>query len=245
MIVEAVAACRPARRLADQLGVDPHDLCTPRQLTSLLWTIRDVPDPRAPHLVTHAWPLLLNLVACALPCAARSVRCVIRRACGQGAGAFAASEVPRRLFGPDAKRPPLLLREGGTAFTLSLPTPTACTDAARSTLPAKNDHPFFARLDALDRDEHTSNAITVHRAEETDRGCHEIRTAGVPPCPGPDPLPARHPGPAHRGTTPAERTGRPSPSPKWSSPPHRLRPPSPRPWAAAHVISAPRWPSAL
>jgi predicted transposase YbfD/YdcC len=69
-------------------------LCTPERLPSLLEAVRGVPDPRAPHLVAHAWPMLLGLVACAMLCGVRSVRGVVRWAGGQGAGVLAALEVP-------------------------------------------------------------------------------------------------------------------------------------------------------
>ncbi|MFE6975593.1 ISAs1 family transposase [Streptomyces sp. NPDC057682] len=77
-----------------QLDVDPDTLCTPERLPSLLDAVRQVPDPRTSHLVTHAWPMVLGLVACALLCGVFSVRGVIRWASGQGAGVLAALEVP-------------------------------------------------------------------------------------------------------------------------------------------------------
>ena len=83
-----------SRQLADQLGVKGAELCTPATLASLLEAARSVPDPRAPHLVTHPLPMLLGLVACAVLCGVRSVRGVIRWAHGQGAGVLAALEVP-------------------------------------------------------------------------------------------------------------------------------------------------------
>lgn len=83
-----------SRQLADQLGLDPDELCAEHQLPSLLEAVRDMSDPRAPHLVTHAWPMLLGLAGCALLCGARPVRGVIRWAHGQGAGVLAALEVP-------------------------------------------------------------------------------------------------------------------------------------------------------
>lgn len=64
------AACQ----LVDQLGVTPEEWCTPQRLPSLLDAFRTVPDPRAPHLVTHAWPMLPGLVACAMLCGVRAVR---------------------------------------------------------------------------------------------------------------------------------------------------------------------------
>jgi len=82
------------RQLVDQLGVEPDELCTPERLPSLLDAVRAVPDPRTSHLVTHAWPMLVGLVACAMLCGVRSVRGVIRWASGQGAGILAALEVP-------------------------------------------------------------------------------------------------------------------------------------------------------
>ncbi|MET7858181.1 ISAs1 family transposase [Streptomyces sp. NPDC005318] len=69
-------------------------MCTPQRLPSLLEAVRSVPDPRAAHLVTHPWPTLLGLVACAMLCGVRSVRGVVRWARGQGAGVLAALEVP-------------------------------------------------------------------------------------------------------------------------------------------------------
>ncbi|MFB7928833.1 ISAs1 family transposase [Streptomyces sp. NPDC056039] len=54
----------------------------------------DTKDPRTSHLVTHPWPMLLGLVACALLCGVRSIRGVIRWASGQGAGMLSALEVP-------------------------------------------------------------------------------------------------------------------------------------------------------
>ncbi|MBC9725109.1 ISAs1 family transposase [Streptomyces sp. TRM68367] len=69
-------------------------MCTPETLPSLLDAVRTVPDPRATHLVTHPWPMLLGLVACALLCGVRSVRGVIRWASGQDVGTLAALEVP-------------------------------------------------------------------------------------------------------------------------------------------------------
>ncbi|MFF0000926.1 transposase family protein [Streptomyces avermitilis] len=90
-----------SRQLADQLGVQSEELCAPDTLPSLLEAVRTVPDPRAPHLVTHPLPMLLGLVACALLCGVRSVRGVIRWAHGQGAGILAALDVadgdPARL----------------------------------------------------------------------------------------------------------------------------------------------------
>jgi predicted transposase YbfD/YdcC len=82
-----------SRQLAEQLGFQGEELCTPDKLPSLLEAVRAVPDPRAPHLVTHPLPMLLGLVACALLCGVRSVRGVIRWAHGQGAGVLAALEV--------------------------------------------------------------------------------------------------------------------------------------------------------
>ncbi|WP_461092285.1 ISAs1 family transposase, partial [Streptomyces incanus] len=83
-----------SRQLSEQHGLDAEELCTPERLLSLLEAVRAVPDPRAPHLVTHAWPMLLGLVACAMLCGVRSVRGVIRWASGQGAGILASLEVP-------------------------------------------------------------------------------------------------------------------------------------------------------
>ncbi|MEU9247438.1 transposase family protein [Streptomyces sp. NPDC048385] len=84
-----------SRQLAQQHGLDAEELCTPETLPSLLDAVRTIPDPRAAaHLVTHPWPMLLGLVAYALPCGVRSVRGVIRWASGQGAGIIAALEVP-------------------------------------------------------------------------------------------------------------------------------------------------------
>jgi predicted transposase YbfD/YdcC len=83
-----------SRQLATELGVDSSELCTPERLPSLLDAVRSVPDPRAPHLITHPWPMLLGLVGCAMLCGIRSVRGVIRWASGQGAGVLAALEVP-------------------------------------------------------------------------------------------------------------------------------------------------------
>ncbi|MCK1823785.1 ISAs1 family transposase [Streptomyces sp. XM83C] len=83
-----------SRQLAHQLGTQGEELCVPDKLPSLLQAVRTVPDPRAPHLVTHPLPMLLGLVACALLCGVRSVRGVIRWANGQGAGILAALEVP-------------------------------------------------------------------------------------------------------------------------------------------------------
>lgn len=83
-----------SRQLAAQLGVTGQELCTPERLPSLLDAVRTVPDPRAAHLVTHPWLMLLGLVACAMLCGVRSVRGVLRWASGQGAGILAALEVP-------------------------------------------------------------------------------------------------------------------------------------------------------
>ncbi|MGX4694992.1 ISAs1 family transposase [Streptomyces sp. JNUCC 63] len=83
-----------SRQLAEQLDLIGEELCTPERLPSLLEAVRAVPDPRTPHLVTHAWPMLLGLLACATLCGVRSVRGVIRWANGQGAGVLAALEVP-------------------------------------------------------------------------------------------------------------------------------------------------------
>ncbi|MGW0880339.1 ISAs1 family transposase [Streptomyces sp. NPDC002671] len=77
-----------------ELPCSGEELCTPERLPSLLDAVRAVPDPRASQLVTHAWPMLLGLVACAMLCGVRSVRGVIRWARGQGAGLLAALEVP-------------------------------------------------------------------------------------------------------------------------------------------------------
>ena len=55
-----------SRQLAGELGLSPEELCTPQRLPSLLDAVRTVPDPRTAHLVTHPWPMLLGLVACAL-----------------------------------------------------------------------------------------------------------------------------------------------------------------------------------
>ncbi|MFD8723520.1 transposase family protein [Streptomyces sp. NPDC059629] len=77
-----------SRQLVDQLGVDGVELCTPATLPALPEAVRTVPDPRAPHLVSHPLPMLLGLVACALLCG------VIRWDHGQGAGILAALEVP-------------------------------------------------------------------------------------------------------------------------------------------------------
>ena len=54
-----------SRQLADQLGVEVQELCTPAKLPSLLEAVGAVPDPRSPHLVTYPLPMLLGLVACA------------------------------------------------------------------------------------------------------------------------------------------------------------------------------------
>lgn len=70
------------------------ELCTPERLPSLLEAVWAVPDPRTAHLVVHAWPMLLGLVAAAMLCGVRSVRGVIRWARGPGAGVLAALEVP-------------------------------------------------------------------------------------------------------------------------------------------------------
>ncbi len=99
MMVKAAPVCHPARpcpHRADSSGNGPkaEELCTPEMLPSPLDAVRAVPDPRTPHLVTHPWPMLLGLVACALLCGARSVRGVIRWASGQDAGTLAALEVP-------------------------------------------------------------------------------------------------------------------------------------------------------
>jgi hypothetical protein len=83
-----------SRQLADQLGVEVEELCTPAKLPSLLDAVGAVPDPRSAHLVTYPLPMLLGLVACARLCGVRSVRGVIRWANGQGAGILAALEVP-------------------------------------------------------------------------------------------------------------------------------------------------------
>ncbi|MBC9729803.1 transposase family protein [Streptomyces sp. TRM68367] len=83
-----------SRQLAEQHDLAAEELCTPDRLPSLLDAVRTVPDPRAAHPITHPWPMLLGLVACALLCGMRSVRGVIRWASGQGAGTFAALEVP-------------------------------------------------------------------------------------------------------------------------------------------------------
>lgn len=83
-----------SRQLADELALTSDELLEPDRLPSLLDAVRAVPDPRAPHLVTHPLPVLLGLVACALLCGVRSVRGVIRWAHGQGAGVLAALEVP-------------------------------------------------------------------------------------------------------------------------------------------------------
>ncbi|MET7691771.1 hypothetical protein ABZT06_27955 [Streptomyces sp. NPDC005483] len=63
------------------------------RLPPLLDAVREVPHPRTAHLVTHSWPMLLGLVACAMLYGTRSVRGVLRRAHGQGAGIIAALEV--------------------------------------------------------------------------------------------------------------------------------------------------------
>jgi hypothetical protein len=83
-----------SRQLLDELSLSPEELCTPQRLPSLLDAVRTVPDPRTAHLVTHPWPMLLGLVACALLCGVRSVRGAVRWARGQGAGVLAALEVP-------------------------------------------------------------------------------------------------------------------------------------------------------
>ncbi|GFH38509.1 transposase family protein [Streptomyces pacificus] len=82
------------RQLADQHGLVLEELCTSERLPSLSEAVRAVPDPRTSHPVTHAWPMLLGLVACATLCGVRSLRGVIRWASGQGAGTLAALEVP-------------------------------------------------------------------------------------------------------------------------------------------------------
>ncbi|MFI6663226.1 hypothetical protein ACIBL8_48050 [Streptomyces sp. NPDC050523] len=46
---------------------------TSEHLPSLLEAVRNVPDPRTPHLLTHAWPILPGLLARAMPCGARSM----------------------------------------------------------------------------------------------------------------------------------------------------------------------------
>lgn len=83
-----------SRQLAAHQGLVGEEICTSERLPSLLEAVRAVPDPRAAHLVTHPWPMLLGLVACALLCGVRSVRGVVRWAHGQGAGILAALEVP-------------------------------------------------------------------------------------------------------------------------------------------------------
>jgi hypothetical protein len=91
-----------SRQLAEELDVASGELCTPDRLPSLLEAVRAVPDPRTAHLVTHSWPMLLGLAACATLCGIRSVRGVIRWARGQGAGILAVLDVP----GGDADRLP-------------------------------------------------------------------------------------------------------------------------------------------
>src|SRR5262249_37715288 len=83
-----------SRQLAEEFALAPEELCTPEKLPSLLDAVREVPDPRTPHLATHAWPMLLALVACPMLCGVRSVRGVARWARGQDAGILAALEVP-------------------------------------------------------------------------------------------------------------------------------------------------------
>jgi hypothetical protein len=48
-------------------------------------------------------------------------------------------------------------------------------------LVTENRAALFTRLDALDWDETTNAAITVHRTEETNSGGHEIRIVRVQP----------------------------------------------------------------
>ncbi|MEU9730695.1 ISAs1 family transposase [Streptomyces sp. NPDC048002] len=263
--MKAAPACHPARP------------CLP----SLLEAVRTVPDPRTPHLVTHAWPMLLGLVACAMLCGVCWVRGVIRWARGQGAGVLAALEVPgadpdrlpaattltRALARLDAdaldaavgtfiqahtadplagiagEMPVLSLAADGKtvrgardsdghqlhllgvyltdpgvmlaqremqhkphetlhfAPALDLVTDISgmivTADALHTVaaharylhrrgafglFPVKENRPaLFAQLDALDWDEHTNTAITVHRTEETNSGRHEIRIVRVQP----------------------------------------------------------------
>lgn len=269
------------RQLADQLDIPPEELCTPERLPSLLDAVRAVPDPRASHLVTHAWPMLLGLMACAMLCGVRSVRGVIRWAGGQGAGILAALEVPdadprqlpvattltRALARVDgdaldaavgafvqahttdplagiAGDPPVLqlAADGKTVrgardadglqlhllgvyqvdpgvmlaqrqmrhkphetvhFTAALDMIADVSGAivtadalhtvadhahylhrrgAFGLFPVKENRPtLFTQLDALDWNETTNPAITMHRTEETNSGRHEIRTVRVQP----------------------------------------------------------------
>lgn len=83
-----------SRQLAGELGLASEELCTTERLPSLVEAMRAVPDPRAPHLVTHPLPMLLALVGCALLCGIRSVRGVARWAKGQDAGTLAVLGVP-------------------------------------------------------------------------------------------------------------------------------------------------------
>ncbi|MFD0507766.1 transposase family protein [Streptomyces chiangmaiensis] len=112
-------------QLTEQHGLAAEGLRTPETLNSLLDALRSVPDPRAAHLVTHPWPMLLGLVACALLCGVSSVRGVIRwarpgyrhphrprrprRRPGQAPGSFHPHPraVPdgRRCAGHSARRP--------------------------------------------------------------------------------------------------------------------------------------------
>ncbi|MGW2699927.1 transposase family protein [Streptomyces sp. NPDC001340] len=103
-IVKAAPACScltlpTSRQLAGQLGIASDELCTPDKLPSLVEAVRAIPDPRAPHLVTHPLPILLGLVACALLCGVSSVCGVIRWAHGQGAGILTPLEVSDGNFG--------------------------------------------------------------------------------------------------------------------------------------------------
>ena len=270
-----------SRQLAGELGLSPEELCTPQRLPSLLDAVRTVPDPRTAHLVTHPWPMLLGLVACALLCGVRSVRGVVRWASGQGAGVLAALEVPggdpanlpvattltRALARLDADAldaavgtfvqahaadpladlagdPPVLqlAADGKTVrgardedgrqlhllgvyqvdpgvmlaqremrhkphetlhFTAALDLIADLTGAivtadalhtvaaharylhrrgAYGLFPVKeNRATLFAQLDALDWDETSNKAVTVHRTEETNAGRHETRVVRVQP----------------------------------------------------------------
>ncbi|MEU2995471.1 ISAs1 family transposase [Streptomyces griseoincarnatus] len=270
-----------SRQLAAELGPAADQLSAPERLPSLLEAVRTVPDPRTPHLVTHSWPMLLGLVACAMLCGVCSVRGVIRWARGQGAGVLAALEVPggdpdrlpvattltRALARLDAdaldaavgtfiqahtadplagiagEMPVLSLAADGKTVRgardsdghqlhllgVYLPDPgvmltqremrhkphetlhfapaldlvtdisgmIVTADALHTVaaharylhrrgafglFPVKENRPtLFAQLDALDWDEHTNTAITVHRTEETNSGRHEIRIVRVQP----------------------------------------------------------------
>lgn len=55
-----------SRQLVAELDVTADELCAQDRLPSLLEAVGAVPDPRTGHLITHAWPMLLGLVACGM-----------------------------------------------------------------------------------------------------------------------------------------------------------------------------------